>query len=105
MKLMTFWVTSFMEVTKSAAGLPFSPATRMPQPNAIATTMIWSMVEFRNGAIALFGKMLEITVIIPSGSFAWYSAPSARLSTGKEPLKRAAITRPITHAMAVVTRK
>ena len=104
MKLMTFCVTSLKELTTSAASLPFSPATRMPQPKNSAITMIWSIEESSSGWMKFDGKM-PLTVSTMLAFFASYAASSAISSTRNEPLKMFATTRPMTQAMAVVARK
>ena len=101
---MTRWVTSLKELMKSPKGLPFSPATRTPQPKISAMKMICSIAAVDSGLIALDGKMLTM-VSIRLALLASYSAPSASCSIGKLPLNALAMTRPITQAMAVVTRK
>ena len=104
MKDMTVCVTSLNEEMNVAKGLPFSPATRTPQPNSSAMTMIWSIEASIIGCTELDGKMFLIVVMM-SLSFASYAASSARDRTGKLPLKRFATTSPITQATAVVARK
>ena len=101
---MTVCVTSLNEETNVAKGLPFSPATRTPQPNSSAMTMIWSIDASSSGCTAFDGKMF-LMVVIRSLSLASYAASSASDRTGKLPLKRFATTRPMTQATAVVARK
>ena len=87
---------------KSATFRPRSPAMTQATPKNRAKTMIWSMFAFTMDSIGLEGKMSSRTSSM--GFAALASALSPSMFIPAPALTRLPSARPMTMAMAVVTR-